>query len=101
MLNPTAPERMVDQRGRPYFLWDVDLTLAQFLKLLRSSDGTVRAYWVGKLMRQAKPDDALTYVRADEMEALWTGIEPYLGDKREFWKWFLEQRRMRSHHVAG
>ncbi len=101
LLNPTPPDRMVDQQGRPYFLWDVDVTMAQFLELLNSSDTAVRAYWIGKTMRQAKPDDVLTFVRARDMESLWPSLEPYLGDKLEFWKWFLGQRRKVREHAPS
>ncbi len=37
MLCPTPPEKLCDARGRPYFLWDNELTLAEFLALLRGS----------------------------------------------------------------
>jgi len=35
MLNPTPPERLVDPQGRPYFLWDVDITLEEFQRGLQ------------------------------------------------------------------
>jgi hypothetical protein len=34
-------------------------------------DDTVRAYMVGKLMRQDKPDDVFTFVRPGAIRALW------------------------------
>jgi hypothetical protein len=36
MLAPTPPDRLVDPQGRPYVLWDVDMTLAEFVMLSRS-----------------------------------------------------------------
>jgi hypothetical protein len=36
MLNPTPSERMIDAAGRPYFLWDCDMTLAEFRRRLAS-----------------------------------------------------------------
>ena len=60
MLCPTPPERLCDPQGRPYFLWDVDLTLDEFRARLR--DPAEHLYWLATLLRQAKPDDALTFV---------------------------------------
>jgi hypothetical protein len=61
VLAPTPPERMVDAKGRPYFLWDEDITLDVFRGRLADPDPEVRAYYLGKLMRQAKPDDVFTF----------------------------------------
>jgi hypothetical protein len=39
---------------------------------LRDSDPEVRAYYLGKLMRHAKPDDAFTFVTLAEITALYS-----------------------------
>ena len=80
---------MLDRLGRPYFLWDCDLTLAEFERRLADADPEVRAYFVGKLMRQAKPDDVLQFVTAATIRELWPHLERYLGGSREFWTWLL------------
>ena len=90
MLNPTPRERLLDTRGRPYFLWDCDLTLEQFTGKLKDPDPEVRAYLVGKLMRQAKPDDVFTYVSPRTIRELWPRLERYLGKTREFWSWLFD-----------
>src|SRR5690606_2145558 len=89
VLAPTPPDRMVDASGRPYFLWDDDLTLEAFRANLRDPDPEVRAYFIGKLMRQAKPDDVFSFVTLREIETQWDLIERYLGKTREFWRWLL------------
>jgi hypothetical protein len=43
LLAPTPPDRMVDANGRPYFLWDEDLTLDKFRVRLVDPDLEVRA----------------------------------------------------------
>lgn len=43
MLLPTPPERHTDRQGRPYFLWDCDLTLAQLRQALEGSDDDIKA----------------------------------------------------------
>jgi hypothetical protein len=89
LLAPTPPDRMVDARGRPYFLWDEDLTIDTFRARLMDPDLEVRAYYVGKLMRQAKPDDVFTFVTLGEIKTLFPLVVRYLGRSREFWTWLL------------
>ncbi len=92
-LAPTPADRLVNERGQPYFLWDEDLTLDQFKVLLHDPDPEVRAYFVGKLMRQAKPDDVFTFVSLSEIDHLYPALERYLGRTRPFWRWLLERWR--------
>ena len=88
-LFPTPPDKLVDAAGRPYFLWDTEMTLEEFTRRRRES-GRVgsgrkgRAYLVSKLMRQAKPDDVFTFVTFDESVELWPTLERYLGRQRAF-----------------
>jgi hypothetical protein len=79
LLAPTPPDRLVDAKGRPYFLWDEDLTIDAFRSRLRDSDPEVRAYYRGKLMRQAKPDDVFTFVTLAEITELFPFVARYLG----------------------
>ena len=44
LLAPTPAERLLDAAGRPYFLWDDDMTLDVFRQKLGDPDGEVRAY---------------------------------------------------------
>jgi hypothetical protein len=90
VLNPTSPERLVDARGRPYFLWDVDMTIDRFRELLRDAGQEQRAYLVGKLMRQAKPDDVFTFVSLQDIRQLFPLSRRHLGQSREFWEWLLD-----------
>jgi len=91
MLAPTPRELLVDPQGRPYFLWDMEMTLEEFERAINDQDSTTRSYLIGKLMRQAKPDDALQFVSPQQMADLWPSIERYLGKTRPFWAWLLEQ----------
>jgi len=91
VLNPTPEQKLLDSQGRPYFLWDCDLTLEEFRLGLQNPDANVRAYLVGKLMRQAKPDDVFNYVSPREIQELWPRLERYLGRSRAFWTWLFER----------
>ena len=97
MLAPTPRDRMVDAQGRPYFLWDVDMTLEDFERSLREADPAARSYLVGKLMRQAKPDDVLQFVSPQQLADFWPSVERYLGKKRDFWAWLLEEWERRGY----
>jgi len=100
VLNYTPRERLLDPQGRPYFLWDSDTSLERYLELLRDPNPEIRAYMIGKTMRQAKPDDVFQFVTLSEIEALWPQIVPYLGKSREFWIWLLGKWREQS-RAAG
>lgn len=90
-LNPTPPDRLCDAQGRPYFLWDVDTTLEEFRQALATASLPVRANLIGKLMRQAKPDDVFSFVTAHDIAASWGDLERYLGQSRAFWTWLLRR----------
>jgi hypothetical protein len=66
------------------------VTLVQLREHLAANDEERRAYWLAKLMRQAKPDDAIAIAGVPEMRRLWHRIERSLGRQREFWTWYLE-----------
>jgi len=83
------PSALTDPEGRPYFLWDCDLTLDEFEQRLESPDPDVRAYFVAKVMRQAKPDDVFRFVTRRAIVDLWPRLERHLGQSRPFWVWLL------------
>ncbi len=91
MLAPTPRHLLTDNKGRPYFLWDTELTLDEFEHSIADEEPAARSYLIGKLMRQAKPDDALQFVSPQQIADLWPSIERYLGKSRPFWTWLLEQ----------
>ena len=49
------PERLLDAQGRPYFMWDVDLTLDRFRELVAGDDLEVRAHLVARIASLARP----------------------------------------------
>ena len=91
MLAPTPRDRLLDNQGRPYFLWDVDMTLDEFTQRLATADPPVRAWLIEKMMRQAKPDDALQFVSAQQIADLFPALEKHLGRTRDFWRWLLDE----------
>src|SRR5947209_7147891 len=51
MIAPTPRDRRTDQQGRPYFLWDIEMTLDEFERAVRDEYSATRSYFIGKLMR--------------------------------------------------
>ena len=97
VLNPTPPEKLVDAQGRPYFLWDCEMSLVEFQRLLATGTQAERAYLIGKLMRQAKPDDVFSFVSLVEIGALWPALRGHLGTARPFWSWLLRSWETPGH----
>ena len=89
VLHFTPARQLVDANQRPYFLWDVEVRLDAFRALLESPDRAVAAYWLGRLMREARPDDVFQFVSLERIRDLWPEVLPYLGRNRDFWTWLL------------
>jgi hypothetical protein len=87
----TPPERFVDARGRPYFLWDVELTLADYRAKLASENPDEASYWLARALRDAKPDDVLELVDWPRIAELWPRAARFVGRRREFWIWWLRR----------
>ena len=84
-------------QGRPYFLWDMDMTLGRFEELLRTGDLTTRAWLTGKLRRQAKPDDVFQFVSLRTINELWPHLQRHLGRLKAFWTWLLDEWGREEH----
>lgn len=90
MLNPTPKEQMVDEKNCPYFLADCGMTLEKFQRGLDDPNPEARAYLLGKLMREARPDDVFSFVSPRKIRENWPEIEHYLGKEWAFWNWLFE-----------
>jgi hypothetical protein len=91
MPEPQRDNLLLDPEGRPYFLWDVDMTLERFGQLLNDPDPIIGGYFHAKLMRQARPEEVFRLTTARRIRELWPYLERHLGHSREFWVWIFEQ----------
>lgn len=89
LLQFTPPERMTDAQGRPYFLWDSQMTLTEFQAALADPDPQVSTYYLGKLMRQARPDDVFQFVSLGRIRRDWDACQRYLGNTRPMWAFLI------------
>ncbi len=74
----------------PYFLWDELLTVAEIKRRLANSSDTERARLLGKILREARDTDVWKFTTPQEVWRDWAKLEPYLGRRREFWKFLFE-----------
>ncbi len=74
---------------RPWFLWDVDVSEAEFRERLRDPDPLIRAQWQGVLLREARFSEVWQYLTLDEVLRDWPHIQKHLGRARERWEWLL------------
>lgn len=91
MLFPTPPDLLCDPQGRPYFLWDVDLTLAQLHEKLHASDEDERLYWIGAVLRQAKPDDSIVLLGKPIIQWAVPRLAGRLGHHEPMWRWLVDR----------
>jgi hypothetical protein len=77
-------------RDRPWFLWDVPVTEAEFRERLRHPDPLIRAQWQGRLLREAQPGEVWEYLSLDEVVRDFANIRRHLGRKRALWEFLLE-----------
>lgn len=75
---------------RPWFLWDTDVSDAEFRERLKHPDPQIRAQWQGALLREATVREVWKYVALDEVLANWENIDRHLGRRRRFWHWLIE-----------
>ncbi len=71
---------------RPYFLWDVDITDAEFRARLKHPDPAIRAQWQGRLLAQARYREVWDYISVAEILANWDAIQRHLGRSRRSWE---------------
>lgn len=91
MLVPTPAERLCDSDGRPYFLWDSHLTMEGLIEKLHSNDENERLYWVGVVLRQAKPDDAIVLLGKPVIRSAVPKLRGRLGRMEPLWVWLVQR----------
>ncbi len=81
---------MAPPSDRPWFLWDVSLSDAEFRKRLTHLDARIRAQWQGVLLREARMFEVWSYLTLEDVLENWEHIQRHLGRRRAFWEWLLE-----------
>lgn len=100
MLSPTPAELWCDRAGRPYFVWEEDLTLDELRRRLSDPDPETRRYWYGVVLRQAKPDDSIVLLGRESIRVMVPKLAGQLGRMEPFWQW-LTSRWTRAVDAEG
>jgi hypothetical protein len=89
VLPPTTPE-LLEPHKKPYFLWWLDCTVAEFKARLESPNLAERAYYLGALLREANTRDVWCFTTPEQVRGLWPAVERHLGRTRDRWAWLLD-----------
>lgn len=89
LMRPLSTE-LEDPDARPYFLWDVDVSVEELRKHLHHEDPATRALWIARVMREARYPDVWKFVTLDEVLRLWERVQIHLGRRRGFWEFLIE-----------
>ena len=65
------------------------MTVEELRLKLRTASSEERDRLLGKILREARDTDVWFFTDPDEVLSKWDKIEPYLGRRREFWKFIL------------
>lgn len=87
-LPPTSAD-VADDAQKPYFLWWVDLTGAEFRQRLAQGSPSERAYWLGALLREANTRDVWLFTSVREITELWPLVYRHLGKAKDLWSFLL------------
>jgi len=79
-----------DPEARPYFLWDEDVSLAEFKRRLRSADGETRLQTLAKLLREARDTDVWIFVTPQDVADSLPSLDRKLGRRQRFWSFLIE-----------
>ena len=79
-----------DPEGRPYFLWDEDVTLREFKDRLRSADSATRLQALAKLLREARDIDVWHFVTPQDVADALPFLTRKLGRRQGFWSFLIE-----------
>lgn len=78
-----------DGSAVPYFLWDEPLTIDELRNGLMGLDSDERVRLSGKVLREARFDEALALVPLDRILAEYPAIRGHLGRRRAFWDFLV------------
>ncbi|MBI2900437.1 MAG: hypothetical protein HYY17_09635 [Planctomycetes bacterium] len=81
---------------RPYFLWDDDLTVAQFEQALNGPDRERADAYLARLLREAKYEDVWRFVTPQFVADRLAAIVPRLGRSRPLWTFLIRAWRERG-----
>jgi hypothetical protein len=81
---------MTDPAGRPYFLWDEDVSIAELKAALAGDDAYQRDRLLGKMLREARDIDVWHFVSPKVVAEALPRLERRIGRRFGFWNFLIE-----------
>lgn len=81
----------IDPETVPYFSWDRHLTAGEIRRQLRELDGAGWVRLAAWVMREAAFPDVWQFLTPREVDQNLHRLEPFLGRRRDFWKYIIGQ----------
>lgn len=85
--------RIDDPEAIPDFLWDEPRTVRELRELLATAQPAERARLEGKILREARFDEAIALVSLRRILEDWDGIRRHLGRRLPFWEYLIGEWR--------
>jgi hypothetical protein len=82
-----------NEEARPYFLWEENLTVAEFRTRLKSENDEERIRYLARLLREARFDDVWKFVTPQQVAGEWNYVKERLGRSQGFWEFILKAWR--------
>jgi len=77
----------------PYFLWDAPMTVREIRSVLGGPGSAERTRLLARILREARDTDVWTFVAPAQVVAEWDEVAPFLGRRREFWRFLIDRWR--------
>jgi hypothetical protein len=81
----------------PRIGWDLPGGDEAAARYLTDPDPDVRAWMRGRLLREVKPEEAIERLGKQLISDELVALSRYLGRKRAFWFWLVDEWRARGH----
>ncbi len=75
----------------PYFCWDRAITVSEIRRQLAEQSGVDWLNTAAWIMREAAFEDVWQFLSPREVSAHLDEIEPFLGRRRDFWKYIIRE----------
>lgn len=81
---------MLERAKRPYFFWDEDITIDEFVAILRTGENWNRLRLLGKMLREARDIDVWHFVTPEEVAEALPELGRQIGRRRTFWEFLIQ-----------
>ena len=78
------------REGRPYFLWDEDISVGELRQVLEDGSEYERVRLVGKMLREARDIDVWEFMTPAQVAEMLPKVGRRLGRRAPFWRFLID-----------